>query len=408
MTLIDERGRLFGRLNLIDAGLAVLAVAAVAGLFTAYRVFRLPRGPDITSVEPVTQPAVNGARVRLHGRDFLPYQRVFVQRSGDTPGFVHELEKPADEFTLVNQTQAQWVVESPLLAEVRLPDGMGGGTYDLLFFNETRQLSVKHNAFTLTSVAPPPVRPPTATVRLEGTFTRLLASEVPLLAPGTRLASDHPDESMEIVAADRPQPDVAYLTAGSRPVPAAVEGRQQVPATVRARCTVAESACRIGDVTLVADSAVTVRLGEHRFRFVINEMASDIADAAGDADVTVRFALRPAEAAQMKTGDLDAAGAAAAGRPRSAATLVSIAARSDVTRRTLETANGKARWTEEPAVRVDAVLRVPVTRLDGVWFYKGQALKSGGTIAFETLTYKARAWVLNVAVRAPANGRGSE
>ena len=294
MTLIDDRGRLFGRVNLVDAGIAVLAVGTAAGLFTAFRVFRLPRGPEIASVEPATQPAVTGAQLRLRGRDFLPYERVFVNQSGASPGFVHGDEKPADEFTLVNQTRAPWVVESPSLASVSLPDRMAPGTYDLIFYNETRQLSIARAAFTLTSVAPPPVQPP------------------------------------------------------------------------------------------------------------------DLADAAGEADVTVRFVLRPAEAAQMKAGDLDAADDTQARRPRRAATLASIAARADVTRRTYSTAGGHAQWIEEPAVRVDAVLRVPVTRLDGVWFYKGQALKSGGTIAFETPIYKARAWVLNVAARRTAKGRSSE
>ena len=408
MTLIDDRGRLLGRFNLVDTGIAVLAVVAAAGLFTAYRVFRLPGGPEIASVEPATQPATSGARIRLHGRNFLPYQRVFVQRSGGDPDFVHPDETPTDGYTLVNHTQAQWMVESPSLAEVQLPDGMGAGTYDLLFFNETRQLAIVGAAFTLTSTAPPPVRPPTALLRLEGAFTRLLAADASPLVPGTRLISDRPGEFMEIVSVDRPQPDVTRLSAGRDFVPAALDGRVQVPATVRVRCTVAESSCRIGETTLAPGAAVTVRLGQRLFRFDVSAVASEIADAAGDADVTVRFVLRSAEAAQMQAGDADAAGADVVRQSRHAATLASIASRADVTRRTFSTVDGKSQWIEEPAVRVDAVLRVPVTRIDGVWFYKGQALKSGGAIAFETPIYKTRAWVLNVAVRAPANGRRSE
>lgn len=407
MTLIDDRGRLLGRFNLVDTGIAVLAVVAAAGLFTAYRVFRLPGGPEIASVEPATQPATSGARIRLHGRDFLPYQRVFVQRSGGDPDFVHPDETPTDGYTLVNHTQAQWMVESPSLAEVQLPDRMGAGTYDLVFFNETRQLAIVRAAFTLTSVAPALVRPPTAALRLDGAFTGLAAGDVLLLGEGTRLGSAHPGESMEIVAVDRPQPDVANLTVGRDAVPAALE-TLQVLATVRVRCTVAESSCRIGETTLAPGAAVTVRLGQRLFRFDVSAVASEIADAAGDADVTVRFVLRSAEAAQMQAGDADASGADVVRQSRHAATLASIASRADVTRRTFSTVDGKSQWIEEPAVRVDAVLRVPVTRIDGVWFYKGQALKSGGAIAFETPIYKTRAWVLNVAVRAPANGRRSE
>ncbi|HMB79133.1 MAG TPA: DUF4330 family protein [Vicinamibacterales bacterium] len=407
MTLIDDRGRLFGRINLVDAGVALLGVAAAAGLLVAYQVFRLPRGPEVVSVQPATQAAVNGARITLRGRDFLPFLRVFVRRSGGTAGMVHENDNPYDAFTLVNQTQAPWVVESPLVAEVRLPDGMGAGTYDLAFSNETRQLSIARAAFTLTSPPPPPtLRPATAIVRLEGAFTRLTGADAQRLTSGAHLVSDRADESIEILAAAPSQPDVVQLDAGRGAVPAAVDARVRVPATLRVRCTVAGTKCLLGGATITAAGALRMRLGAQEIGFIVDEVAPGFSDAVAEADVTVRFLLRPEEAAQMKTGDLDAASASAADRgPRTSAVLASIASRGAVTRRTLETVDTKPRWVEEPAVRVDAVLHVPVTRLDGVWFYKGQALKSGGTMAFETPIYKARAWVLNVAARAPAKGR---
>jgi hypothetical protein len=403
MTLLDGRGRLLGRFNVVDAAAAIVVVAAGVALYSGYRVLLMPGGPHIAAVEPSSQPAVNGARLKLHGRDFLPYHRVFVKRSGDTAQFVHEGETPVDVYTLPNHTQAQLLVEDPSTAEIRLPDRMGPGTYDLMFYNETREVSSRRAAFTLISAAPPPAPSPSAWVRADGTFGRLVDRDVALLTSGARLATDDAHESLDIVTVDRPQPEVARVGAGSGAVPAALEGRLQVPATVRVRCSVTQTGCTIGGAVVAAGSNLPARLGEHRYVFVVNDVSPDLPDVVRDADVGVRFVLRQAEAAAMKTGDLDAADAVAARHPRRAATLASIGARRDVTQRTLLNVTWPQRWIEEPAATVDAVLRVPLTQIDGVWLYKGQAIKSGGTIAFETPTYKTRAWVLNVAPRAPAN-----
>src|SRR5476651_613751 len=297
VTLIDDRGRLFGRINLVDAGVALLGVAAAAGLLVAYQVFRLPRGPEVVSVQPATQAAVNGAHITLRGRDFLPFLRVFVRRSGGTAGMVHENDNPYDAFTLVNQTQAPWVVESPLVAEVRLPDGMGAGTYDLAFSNETRQLSIARAAFTLTSPPPPPtLRPATAIVRLEGAFTRLTGADAQRLTSGAHLVSNRADESIEILAAAPSQPDVVQLDAGRGAVPAAVDARVRVPATLRVRCTVAGTKCLLGGATITAAGALRMRLGAQEIGFIVDEVAPGFSDAVAEADVTVRFLLRPEEA----------------------------------------------------------------------------------------------------------------
>ena len=167
MTLLDQRGRLFGRLNLVDAGVAALLVGAAAVAFTGFRVFRMPRGPEIAALEPATQPAARGAHLTVRGRDFLPFLRVFVRRSEEA-GLVHPDEKPADDYTLVNHTQAKWAVESPSLATVQLPDDVAPGTYDLMFYVETRLLTIRGAAFRLSpppasATSPPSLRCPSRT-----------------------------------------------------------------------------------------------------------------------------------------------------------------------------------------------------------------------------------------------------
>jgi hypothetical protein len=51
MPLVDERGRLFGRINLIDAGVGVLILLLIPLGYAAYRLSRTPI-PSITVALP--------------------------------------------------------------------------------------------------------------------------------------------------------------------------------------------------------------------------------------------------------------------------------------------------------------------------------------------------------------------
>jgi hypothetical protein len=125
----------------------------------------------VTAVQPSTLEEGSALRVRLAGRHFLPFLRVFVRRSDASITLVHDpaVHKPADDYTLVNTTMAPWAVESPSLAQVQLPDDLGPGVYDLMFFNETRQVGMQRAAFT---IVPRPAQAPVPPQR-----TTVLASE---------------------------------------------------------------------------------------------------------------------------------------------------------------------------------------------------------------------------------------
>lgn len=400
MTLLDDRGRLLGRLNLVDGAVLVGALLLAWGVYTVYSVFRLPSAPEIVSVDPATQTAGDAARVKLRGRDFLPFMRVFVQRSGEKPAFVHENERPVDAFTLVNRTQAEFVVESPTTAEVRLPNRMEAGTYDLLFFDETRHLGTQRSAFTLTPPPnPPPVAVPTALVRAYGAFQRLSTTDAELVRPGARFQADEGREWLEILSIGTTAPAAAALDTKRGVVPVALDGNVGVPAFVRVHCSVVGNECRVGGKAVAEQTPVPVRVGDRPVTFVIGAVDADLADAEGEADVAVRFVVRSNVTDVLKAGDVDAASEVEA-RVRPAARIVSIASRRQVTSRSLVTVNGEPRVVEEPAQSIDMLLRVPVTRVNGVWFYRGAAMKSGGDMAFETPTYKARGWILDVTPRA--------
>ena len=152
MSLIDDRGRLFGRVNIIDAAIAVLVLVLLPIGYTAVRLFRVPQ-PDIQSVEPASQPAGPALRLRLHGRDFRPYLKVFVSPTGEP-------------FSLIARTpvgiEGRLLVETPSVVEVELPVVVPG-QYDLYLFDETQEVAHRAGAFVLTS-------PPGVTVRVRMRF----------------------------------------------------------------------------------------------------------------------------------------------------------------------------------------------------------------------------------------------
>src|SRR5947208_3540122 len=106
MTIIDARGRLFGRLNFVDAIAVVLAASTIGFVVVGYSLFRLPHNPAIDTFEPAALSEMVPQRVKLRGHDFLPYFRAFIKRT-DGKDFVKRPDdfKSSDAFTLVNNSQ---------------------------------------------------------------------------------------------------------------------------------------------------------------------------------------------------------------------------------------------------------------------------------------------------------------
>ena len=138
MPLIDDRGRLYGRMNLIDAALLIFVLALLPiGVF-AFRVFR-ESPPRIDTVQPASQPAGPGRRLRMKGANFRPYLRVFVNRTGEPFSL---LARNAD------LTEGHFLIESPAEVEILLPP-VPPGSYDLYVFDETRQVLAHPSAFAI-------------------------------------------------------------------------------------------------------------------------------------------------------------------------------------------------------------------------------------------------------------------
>ena len=404
MALIDERGRLFGKVNLIDAGVGLVLLVLIALAYAGYALFHLPAPPTITAVEPAQVTAGPDSRVVLRGENFLPFLRVFIQRSGQPAALSHRLDPDArkDAYTLVNSTQGQFLVESPTLAEVKVPEGTLPGTYDLVLYNETQQVALRERAFTIVAApAPPaPTPAPPALLRALGAFTGLDRSEAKQFIVGLRFPAKAQTLWAELIAVEPLRADVVRLRAGDSPVDASVEGKVQVPATLRIRCVVVGTECRAGGTLVTPRAYLPIPLGDRTVNFFVEAMTPDLPEESTTAEILVRFVVHPEVASLVKVGDVDRRMATLA-RPRDGAVLGAIRNRQEVTSRTNLNLSDLGQQTfgmDERVVMFEADVRMPMLASPGGWVYRNLPIKAGGYLTFETSSYTMRGWILRVTV----------
>ena len=138
--ILDERGKVFGRFNLIDLVAIVVVVVLIPMGFVTYRVFRQPQ-PVIESVAPNTLRADSPRRVRLQGRHFRPFLNAFVAKTN---------EPYSVPMRVPETVQAIFLIETPTVVELQLP-AVPPGTYDIYLYDEGRQVAHVPSAVTLTA-----------------------------------------------------------------------------------------------------------------------------------------------------------------------------------------------------------------------------------------------------------------
>jgi hypothetical protein len=154
MPILDARGRLFGRVNLVDACVLVAGLALLPLGVATWRVFSV-RPPQILKIDPEIVRTDGNHRLRVEGRDLRPYLHAFVARAGQPPAFV---DLPT------NPNEAAFLVEQPALAELKIPD-LPPGAYDLYLYDEGREVAHRLSALTVLSPGDrPPGAPDTAMV----------------------------------------------------------------------------------------------------------------------------------------------------------------------------------------------------------------------------------------------------
>lgn len=132
MPLFDDQGRLFGRINLIDAALVLLAVVLVPLAYGSWRLLNGPE-PHIESVGPATVVAGREDQVvTVRGNALRPFLRADV---GSQP--------------------AAFLFRTTEDAQVRLPV-LEPGNYDIVFFDTYKEIGRFRNAVAVKPPPPPP------------------------------------------------------------------------------------------------------------------------------------------------------------------------------------------------------------------------------------------------------------
>src|SRR5262245_36875620 len=135
MAIIDDRGRVFGRINLIDLAALVVVVLLLPIGYAAYRLLNVPP-PRIVALEPNSLVQRDGdQRVKVKGENLRPFLRATLNAI------------PARNFLVESPTSGELVVTS-------LPVG----TYDVTLSDDSQIVARAPKALTVALAAPPTIQ----------------------------------------------------------------------------------------------------------------------------------------------------------------------------------------------------------------------------------------------------------
>lgn len=399
MALVDERGRLWGRVNLIDFAIGVFCLLLVPLAYGAFVLFRPPT-PAITAIEPTSLQQGQDLRVKLTGTGFRPFLTASV-----------------------GVTVARgMLVESPSAAEVKLPE-LGPGTYDLVLYDESREVARKPNGITIVEQPAPPQ--PVIMLQVSGAFTSVPEQIAKTFAVGARFPEGSAQPVAEILALRPAAALVVRVATATGVLERQVPGLVRVPAVLRVRCTPVGDACKVGDVSVGAGATILVPRGSPTAFRIFDVSPADKApflDAGlprQTVEVDVRFATSPEALALLTPGAADTDRRLfTVDAPTPAAVLLAFKKERDIDGRSIVDWSGPNVMGAQQIFDVprqltilEATLRVPVERMPDGWQYKGSAVKIGGPFGFEGRFYILRGWILRVrvpptdAARADRSGR---
>jgi uncharacterized protein DUF4330 len=376
MSVVDDQGRLFGRLNLIDAAVGLVGLVLIPLAYTAYVLFRTP-APSVTAIEPATLNVAPEMRVKLRGDGLRPLLRAFI---GEVPSkaYLYENDHSVDVlFSGVQPGQHDLVLLDGVQEVVRVPKG-------------------------ITVVVP--AEPPTVVVAVAGSIVGLDSRQAAQIAVGQRSAADDP-WSMEVVEVGPPRPDARFLTLGDTNIVVPQDGLVQVPVFLRLRCAIIENTCAVPGGPLEPRRVVTLQHPSGTLRLAVDYVVPG--NGARAAELTVRFLLDPASAAMVRQGDRDG----------SISNVGPAAQIQSVERQEVSGGELVRSVVESPGVTVErrvpgrvtvltAVLRLDVHENAYGQRYRTQPLAVGGPFTFNGPGYQLSGSVIALRwIPQPANGQ---
>ncbi len=225
--MLDERGRIAGRFNVVDVCAAIVVLLLVPLAIAAYVLFRTPPATLVT-ITPKTLLEGESQRIEIDGTNLRPFMRV----SFDTV--------PANSFLLGSTKYA--LVDPPALRP---------GVYDVVLYDYAREVARLPKALTVAA----PV--PDVSLELVGRFAGVTDEAAAALKAGERLAAGAQPVAT-IVSVGSRVPGALRLRVGDETI-AVTSHRQDVEATLLVSCMTkraADGAVRC--VVPLADQPVVV------------------------------------------------------------------------------------------------------------------------------------------------------
>ena len=382
MSIVDERGRVAGRINLIDAIVAVAIVVLLPVAYGAYLLFRTPPA-TLRAVQPLHVYQGPNGRISIEGENLRPFMRVSFN-------------------TIQGRT---FMIGSTKSAQIDLPD-LEPGTYDVVLFDYMREVSRLPKALTVLPLSPTP----TLELQVSGSFKQINDNLANQLRVGTKFPAAGSDAVAEITAMAPRRPAQMRLKAGDATFNLPLAGVLELPATLRVKCfTQARSDgsihCAVSGPQFAAavqpDSYLTLPGPTGWVTFQIDEV--HLTSEPAMAQARVRFASTAEILARIKVGDVDTNSTGLAAKYQAA--IVSLGA----PRAVPASEAGLFLPIGGNAHVMDAVVRVPVEMRPGGWAYRDHAVKAGEPFKFETVQYTVGGSVLDLttpSVPQPARADG--
>src|SRR4051812_9996019 len=208
MAIVDERGRLGGKVNLIDAVVAFLILVLIPVAFGAYLLFRTPPA-RLTFLNPATVLQGPNLRVEVQGENLRPFMRVSF-----------------------NDLQGKsYAIQSTRGAMVDLPE-LAAGTYDVVLYDHMQEVHRLPKALTVLPLAPTTE----VTMTVSGSFKGMSSDRVKGLKAGDKLVSGA--STAVVVNVGSPVPSVVTLRFGGQIQRVPIADKTDLPAVLKLQCFV--------------------------------------------------------------------------------------------------------------------------------------------------------------------------
>jgi hypothetical protein len=204
VTLVDDRGRVGRRVNLVDAAAALVVLGFIPVMLGAYLLFRTP-APTLVRISPATLPEGPNQRLEINGTNLRPFMRVSFETI------------PAGSFLLGSTKYA--LVDVPHL---------NPGVYDVILYDYMKEVARLPKALTIAPMA--------TDVELEvlGAFKSKPETLTAHLKVGDRFPSAE-NAVVQVLAIGEPVPGDLRVRVGDGTITVPLS-RQDLSATLRVKC----------------------------------------------------------------------------------------------------------------------------------------------------------------------------